>query len=227
MRRVRGERVPALLAVPPVREVRGRAPCGTETGEPREAAEVGDVTPKEREKLSKKMSYVLRHRPDSVGLVLGEGGWVHVMTLAMALHVPCTDLMEIVEAETDKVRFTISGGPSVIQGWLIRAAQGHSVDVDLKLEAVEPLPVLYHGTHAGALAGIFTDGLRRMERTHVHLSADEATAVKVGTRRGAPVIVVVDAYAAFVRDYKFYLADNGVWLADEVPAEFLTARRPR
>lgn len=186
------------------------------------------MTPKEREKVSKKMSYVLRHRPDSVGLVLGDGGWVKVMELTRAIHVSLQDVMEVVKSETDKVRFTVSYGSSPAPAdWSIRAAQGHSVDVDLKLEATEPLPVLYHGTHAGALAGIFTEGLKRMERTHVHLSADEMTAVKVGARRGTPVIVVVDAYAAFVRDHKFYLADNGVWLADEVPAEFLTARRPR
>ena len=43
-----------------------------------------------------------------------------------------------------------------------------------------------------------------MQRHHVHLSADEATAKRVGSRRGAPVVLVVDAAAMAADGYRFW-----------------------
>ena len=105
---------------------------------------------------------------------------------------------------------------------LIRAAQGHSVRVDLGLEPRQPPPVLYHGTVARFLDSIFADGLRPGRRTHVHLSADEETATAVGARRGQPVVLLVDCAAMSTGGYEFFQASNGVWLTEHVPPAFLS-----
>lgn len=168
---------------------------------------------------SRLLAYVLRHAPGSVGLELGPGGWVPAGDLLAALAAhghPLTRarLAQVVDAPGKK-RFELRDG-------LVRASQGHSAPVDLGLAAVTPPPVLYHGTVARFLASIAEHGLRPGRRVHVHLSADEATAAVVGKRRGAPVILRVDAAGLHARGHDFFLAANGVWLTGTVPPAFLS-----
>jgi putative RNA 2'-phosphotransferase len=128
--------------------------------------------------------------------------------------------LDDVIARNDKQRFALDD-----TGQRIRASQGHSVEVDLHMSAVEPPDVLYHGTTDKVLASILDVGLRRMARHHVHLSENAETALTVGGRRGRPVVLVVDAKGMHEDGYSFYVSDNGVWLVDEVPAERLTVTR--
>ena len=164
-------------------------------------------------KASKRLSYVLRHRPDSVGLTLDEAGWVPVEKLLKAMGMSRSQLERVV-AGNDKQRF-------IIEGDRIRANQGHSVDVDLQLEPIAPPRTLYHGTVARYLESIREKGLVKGSRQHVHLSADPETATKVGQRRGKPVILKVDSAGMAAAGFVFYRSANGVWLTDSVPPAFL------
>jgi putative RNA 2'-phosphotransferase len=96
------------------------------------------------------------------------------------------------------------------------------VDVDLHLEPREPPETLFHGTTTAALESILETGLQRMKRHHVHLSADTETAHRVGSRHGKAVILRVDARSMSEAGFEFLRSDNGVWLVDEVPPQFLT-----
>lgn len=115
-----------------------------------------------------------------------------------------------------KQRFAFSS-----DGRWIRANQGHTADVNLGHEPAEPPDVLYHGTARRLLPSIRQRGLLRMQRHHVHLSADEVTAAAVGARRGPAVILRIDARAMRAAGYTFYCAPNGVWLTHEVPSTFI------
>ncbi|MBI5495310.1 MAG: RNA 2'-phosphotransferase [Deltaproteobacteria bacterium] len=170
--------------------------------------------------VSKFLSLHLRHAPQDLGLALEDGGWVDLDALmegAAARGFPLTeeDVREVVRT-SDKQRFSLDDATR-----RIRANQGHSVPVDLQLEAAIPPDALFHGTTARVLDAIRAEGLRRMARHHVHLSADEATARRVGARRGAAIVVVVDAAAMCTEGRVFFRATNGVWLVEEVPARFL------
>lgn len=103
----------------------------------------------------------------------------------------------------------------------IRASQGHSGDVELGYTEQQPPEILYHGTVEKFLNAIMKEGLQKMERHHVHLSADKATATKVAERRGKPIILEIKAAEMFAADYTFYHSDNGVWLTDYVPVGFI------
>lgn len=173
----------------------------------------------DRSAKSRFLSYVLRHRPDAIGLRLDAQGWVALDELlaALAAHGRPTrrdELVEIVRS-SDKQRFALRDDR-------IRASQGHSVPVDLGLVPQEPPQVLYHGTVARALASIRREGLIKGSRTHVHLSADRETALKVGARRGQPVLLRVSAAAMHTAGHAFFCSDNGVWLVEAVPPRFLT-----
>jgi putative RNA 2'-phosphotransferase len=107
---------------------------------------------------------------------------------------------------------------------MIRASQGHSVEVDLGLPPVDPPEVLYHGTDAANLPSIGVEGLRRGARHHVHLSADVATATAVGRRRRPASVAILAVAAADMAaaGHTFYRSANGVWLTDSVPPSFIT-----
>jgi putative RNA 2'-phosphotransferase len=145
-------------------------------------------------KISKYLSKHLRHKPDSIGLKLEPGGWVDVENLLMACATHQFSItrveLEKVVAESDKQRFSFNETKT-----RIRANQGHSIDVDLQLLPQIPPKVLYHGTAKQFLSYILESGLQKMSRHHVHLSPDIETAKKVGSRRGSPVILRIDAVA--------------------------------
>ena len=169
---------------------------------------------------SKFLSLVLRHKPDVLGLTLDPQGWVSVEALlaAMAANGRALDRagLERVVAGNDKKRFEFSD-----DGGLIRARQGHSVDVDLGYAPAAPPARLYHGTVARNLDAIRREGLLKGRRHHVHLSPDAATARTVGSRRGAPVILAIDAAAMSAAGHSFYRTGNDVWLTDAVPPAFI------
>jgi len=167
--------------------------------------------------LSKKLSLWLRHKPQAAGLTLDEAGWTDVAAVLSALGpgVDMARLREVVRS-SDKQRFELSE-----DGSRIRARQGHSVEVELGWPEAAPPDILYHGTVATALDPIRAEGLRPMKRHHVHLSPDEATAVKVGARRGQPVILKVRAAELAATGQPFYLTSNNVWLTETVPPAFI------
>jgi putative RNA 2'-phosphotransferase len=170
--------------------------------------------------ISRHLSYVLRHRPDSIGIVLDAGGWVLVDDLLSALVRTGVSIsraqLERVVAENEKQRFALSG-----DGMRIRASQGHSVPVQLGYQTAEPPEILYHGTVARFLEAIRRDGLHRGRRHHVHLSADRSTATVVGARRGEAVVLNVRASEMHRSGHRFFRSANGVWLTDAVPAEYI------
>ena len=171
-------------------------------------------------RLSKFLSLVLRHKPEEIGLELDENGWANVddlIRLANQTGRPLTrPLLEAIVAENDKKRFAFNDDQT-----LIRASQGHSVEVDLALPSSEPPALLFHGTAATSIASIRESGLHSGNRQHVHLSIDSATAHQVGQRHGRPVVLTIEAGKLAEAGHLFYLSDNHVWLTDRVPVEFI------
>ena len=171
-------------------------------------------------RASKFLSLVLRHEPERIGITLDDAGWTDVDALLTALDAHGLALtraeLDAIVASSDKQRFALSP-----DGARIRANQGHSVDVELGLEAVTPPDVLYHGTVDAALPGIRAQGLLKGQRHHVHLSADVETAQKVGGRRGKAVVLAIRAGEMAAAGHTFYRSANGVWLVDHVPVQFI------
>ncbi len=165
-------------------------------------------------KLSKKISCVLRHKPESAGLKMDKHGWVSVSELIKALSMDMETLEKIV-AFNDKKRFIFSEDKL-----RIRACQGHSIKVDMELKEAVPPRYLYHGTPIKNRENIEKEGLRPMKRLYVHLSADIDTAWQVAKRRKSLegyVIYRIDTEAMIKSGRKYYQAENGVWLTKIVP----------
>lgn len=174
------------------------------------------MNPTDVVRASKRLSRVLRHAPDSVGLTLDDAGWVDVADLLAALGMTRSQLDDVV-AGNDKRRFAFDDS-----GTRIRASQGHSVPVDLGYAAARPPDELFHGTVERFLPAVLADGLRPQGRHAVHLSEDVGTARRVGARRGRPVVLRVDAAALADDGAVFTRSANGVWLVAAVPPRHLT-----
>ncbi|AMR26721.1 RNA 2'-phosphotransferase [Hymenobacter psoromatis] len=171
-------------------------------------------------RLSKFLSQHLRHQPEAIGLRLVPGGWVAVADLLAACaaygHPLTRDELEDIVEDNDKQRFAFDE-----TGLRIRAQQGHSVEVDLQLTPATPPAVLYHGTAPAALPAIRAAGLQKMTRHHVHLTTDEATARRVGQRRGRPLLLAIDAAGLHAAGGVFFRSGNGVWLTEAVPPQYV------
>ena len=168
-------------------------------------------------KISKFLSYVLRHKPESIGLTLNNNGWASVAEILknQQLNFSLEDLKFVVE-NNDKNRFSLNEDFT-----LIKANQGHSVDIQLEFQKIVPPDILYHGTAQHLLASIQEKGIEKRQRHHVHLSIDIKTASNVGKRHGKLIILAIDTKKMHQDGYQFYLSDNNVHLVDEVPAKYL------
>jgi putative RNA 2'-phosphotransferase len=168
---------------------------------------------------SKFISLVLRHRPELIALPLDHTGWADIemlIRLSQAHHPLTRALIDEVVASNDKQRFAISE-----DGLRIRARQGHSIGVELDLATVEPPEWLFHGTATRFVASIRREGLSKRQRQHVHLSADAEIATKVGAHHGTPVVLRIRASTMAAAGHAFYRSENGVWLTDAVPVDFI------
>ena len=161
---------------------------------------------------SKRLAYLLRHSK-----LPNHKGWIKVDVVQNELGVLLLDIQKNVYEDT-KGRFEFSEDKSSV-----RALYGHSIDVNLGLEPTTPPPVLYHGTAEKYIDSIMKEGLRPRKRNFVHLSETMDMAKQVGTRHGSPVVLSIDIEAMIRVGYKFYKAQNGIWLTGDIPPIFLKA----
>lgn len=181
------------------------------------------ISEKENKRISKFLSYVLRHHPETIDIRLDENGWADVDQLLErsgnhGFPIDRATLLHIVDTNAKK-RFAFNESADKI-----RANQGHSIEIELNLKPQQPPDILFHGTKKDAVEMIMETGLEKRSRNHVHLSQDMPTAVAVGQRHGKPFVFEVLASDMFKDDHVFFLSDNGVWLTDHVPAKYL--RKP-
>jgi putative RNA 2'-phosphotransferase len=169
---------------------------------------------------SKFLSLILRHKPEIVALKLDENGWASTDELLLKLkiagrEISFDELKTMVETN-EKQRFAFSEDFNKI-----RANQGHSIEVDLNLKELAPPHELYHGTAIKYLSSIRQLGIIKGKRHHVHLSSDVSTASSVGQRHGKPVVLRISSGMMYEHGHKFYLTENGVWLTETVPPEYI------
>jgi putative RNA 2'-phosphotransferase len=171
---------------------------------------------------SKFLSLLLRHAPETIGLKLDEKGWARIDDIIRLSgsqgRALSYELIEQVVVNNDKKRFVISE-----DGLTIRASQGHSItDIDLEMKSLQPPALLFHGTATRFLNSIREGGLIPGARNHVHLSKEKETAMRVGSRHGSPVVLIIEALSMHGKGFAFYQSENSVWLTEHVPTAFIT-----
>lgn len=169
--------------------------------------------------ISKFLSLILRHKPETIGIALDEHGWANVDELLAGMGKNCSidmNLLEKIVADDEKQRYSFNEDRT-----LIRANQGHSIPVDVEFVCKTPPEVLWHGTAEKYVDSINREGLIPKSRLYVHLSLEYEAAVKVGARHGKPVVFMIDTKRMVSDGYDFFLSVNGVWLVKCVPVQYL------
>ena len=171
--------------------------------------------------ISKFLSFILRHNPDSIHLQLDKHGWASIdefiENAKKYAHKDITyDMIEHIVNHNDKQRFALSA-----DGEKIRANQGHSIHIDLGLTPIIPPDVLYHGTAIRFYEAIMAQGIKPMNRQYVHLSETEETAINVGSRHGKPIVLKILSSEMRQDGFIFYKSENGVWLTNRVPKNYI------
>ncbi|KAJ8095060.1 tRNA 2'-phosphotransferase [Marasmius tenuissimus] len=185
-----------------------------------------------RLRVSKTMSWLLRHAAEREGLPVRSDGYVRVRDLLRATELNGLDFLgleKIVQMDR-KQRFTLSfephgsaAGPSSqphMDSWWIRANQGHSMIAVSNLElrritSSDEIPMAVHGTSTEAWKTISTQGLSRKARNHIHLAQGVATdGVISGMRKGSRILIYIDLEKAIADGIKFYVSTNGVVLTE-------------
>ena len=180
-----------------------------------------NMNEKREKSISKSLSFWLRHKPEDIGITIQKNGWTSVSELIEKASdkFPMTfdEIQYVVENQNpEKRRLTLSEDLSEI-----KANQGHSIEVVLEFDEVVPPQILYHGAPVGVIETIMKEGLKKMNRHHVHLSPDEETAAIVGGRRGKFEILEIEAMRLRADGHKIYMSENGVYLVDEVPVKYI------
>lgn len=173
--------------------------------------------------ISQYLSFILRHKPEEIGLELNSEGWGNIPELIeksqLINNTKLTlEIIQKIVGNSDKKRFQISN-----DGLNIRAIQGHSnVKIQRKFIEKTPPEFLYHGTAIRFLESIKEHGLVPKDRQYVHLTEDKKTAVSVGTRYGEPQVLIINALQMNDKGFQFYETENNVWLVKKVPTEFIS-----
>lgn len=171
-------------------------------------------------KLSKFLSLVLRHKPREIGITLNSMGWTNTAELIINMNKYGKNIdlrtLEIIVETDNKKRYSFNADKT-----MIRANQGHSVEVDLGYKSQKPPKKLYHGTGQKYVDSIYKSGIKKQNRHHVHLSIDIETAKSVGQRHGSPTIFEINTEKMLEEGFEFYESENGVWLTDEIPVKYL------
>ena len=170
--------------------------------------------------ISKFICLILRHKPNTISITLDRNGWANTQELLNGLNaagkkINMKQLITLVNTD-NKNRFSFNEDKSKI-----RANQGHSLPVDLGLTESVPPDLLYHGTSEKFIESIKQNGIQKRSRQYVHLSSNIETAVAVGKRHGNPIVLKINTEQMFLDGYKFYLSENGVWLTDNVPYQYI------
>lgn len=166
--------------------------------------------------MGKQLSFLLRHDSEafSNGLI-DKHGWRKVSELVKD-HKYTKYLLDDIVKTNNKQRYEYNEDET-----LIRARQGHSINVDVNLSEITPPDILYHGTATRFLDSILEKGIVKGNRLYVHLSKDEETATSVGARHGRPYVLKINAKKMYEDGIKFYLSNNNVWLTDYVDVKYI------
>lgn len=174
------------------------------------------------DRLSRFLSFLLRHRPPDYPLDFDRQGFVPWDALVARVKARFPDAAE------EDIRGIVSGSDKQrfeLRGERVRATYGHSFAVDLGGESIAPPENLYFGTARDLAQTLLRDGLKPRGRAYVHLSADLEEAVAVGRRRDPiPAVIVIAARDAHESGVEFY-SSGPLYLAASIPPQFLSLRK--
>lgn len=183
-------------------------------------------------KLSKRMSYFLRHGATKLGVPIRSDGYMKILDLLDILRKESNtrvyfsqlrlEHIHYVVKHDEKQRFTMK---QLEDGNVyIRANNGHTmtcIDEEKLLTRVmcpSEVPVCIHGTYWKAWQLIKASGLSKMKRNHIHFAVGlpDSDEVISGMRGNVEIIISINTEKAMEDGISFFVSDNGVILSSGI-----------
>ena len=181
------------------------------------------MTDKELNSLGRIMAGILRHFPDKLGVRVDGHGGVDISEFVKAVGIGRSGFhwlrnhhIEAIARSDPKVRYQIDGG-------MIRATYGHTIDVSLDDLPLADLGEFFYPVTEEEIDIILEGGLNPIDRKMVHLSGSMEKAIEAGrVRTEEPLIIRIDGKKAIKDGIKIYHAGNDVYVTDSIDAKYLS-----
>jgi len=181
------------------------------------------MSTEELEGIGRVMAGVLRHFPEKFELSMDKNGFVELNDFISALQQTRRRLAWLRPHHIIAIIETDPKGRYEYRDGKIRATYGHSIDVELDLPTNGIPEKLYYPTTTEEVEIVLETGLKPSDRKKVHLSKTYNDATNAGkVRTPVPVILEVDTMKAIASGVVIQKAGKTVYLAESVPAEFIS-----
>lgn len=185
-----------------------------------ESLDMNGVVGWNRQTIEKFLQSWLRHKPESVGLQLSSEGWARISDLVAAFE---NQGIDVSKETLESIIRTDSKRKFEMEGEKVRARYGYSIKFETKPHPGMPPAVLYHALPARFVPRVLEFGIKPIKRQFVHLSPERKDAMEISGHAKSPSILLhIAAHKAYESGVAFYPRGKGVWLSEEIPAEFVT-----
>jgi putative RNA 2'-phosphotransferase len=181
-------------------------------------------------RVSKLLAFVLRHRPDAIGIELDPDGWTDMTRLVERINASKRLDSSIDRALLDAVLAEDAGTRFALEGERVRARGGHTAPsvTHAKAEKVEAPDFLFAGVLRERVANHLTNrGLEPDPGRMLRLYETERAARRsvAQGRRVRVKIFVIEGQRAQRSGIAFLRAEPGILLASGIPRRFLLSER--
>ncbi|MFO8078326.1 MAG: RNA 2'-phosphotransferase [Thermoplasmatota archaeon] len=178
---------------------------------------------RELSSLSRIMAGALRHFPDKLGLPMDGHGWVDISSLINAIGTGRSGFNWLRPHHIRALVATDPRGRYQIDGGMIRAKYGHSIDVELDDLPESHADEFFYPVTEEESDIVIEGGIHPVDRKKVHLSVTIEKAIEAGSvRTDQPMILRVDGLKAREDGIKIYQASEVVCVTDDIDAKYVS-----
>ena len=180
------------------------------------------MSDRESNSLGRMLALVLRHDPEKFGVEMDINGWVSTRELSDAIQRERRRYHWLRGRHFEAIANADTKGRYQVEGGMIRATYGHTLDLDLDLPTDDIPEELYFPCEPSEVDTLIQFGITPGDRKHVHLSRTISNAMEAGhVRIDRPAILEVDTVRAIADGHTIYRAGTTVFLMENVPGEYL------
>jgi len=181
------------------------------------------MSDRELDSLGRIMAGVLRHFPEKLGVMVDGHGWVDISEFVEAVGISRSGFQWLREHHIEAIALTDPKGRYQIDGGMIRATYGHTIDI--RLDDLPPAEIdeFYYPVTEEEIDIILEGGLNPIDRKNVHLSGSIEKAIEAGkVRTEEPLLLRIDGKKAKADGVQIYRAGKDVYITDRIDAKYIS-----
>ena len=185
------------------------------------------MSDRELDSLGRIMAGVLRHFPEKLGVMVDGRGWVDISKFVDAVGGSRSGFHWLKTSHIEAIALTDTKGRYQVDGGMIRATYGHTIDVKLDDLPVADNECFYYPVTEEEIDLILEGGLTPVDRRQVHLSGSIDKALEAGRVRSEdPLIIRIDGKKAKEDGVMIYRAGFDVYVTDRIDAKYISKVDP-